>query len=302
MATPGTDPIEGQYNKESAADVPTNGHHVSNGMGSGQQFQQPQQYQQYPGYGQFIPFSNTQDPRGGPHQAMISQVYQPTLGKIGNPGPLGLIGFALTTFVLGLYQCGAGLPNSNPLGNVGPDQAVFGVAVFFGGMAQFVAGVMEFVLGNTFGCTLHCSYGAFWLAFAMFSVPTLGIQAAYNGDQRAFSFAVGIFLIIWCFLTIIFFVAALKTNFTILMVLGLLALSFFFLSIAQFVSTEHTTAAVRLNRAGGAFAVFCAMFAFYAGAAGLMLKDTTFVTFPLGEIPYPSVKRERAAAAAKNGV
>ncbi|KAK0764834.1 hypothetical protein N5P37_002306 [Trichoderma harzianum] len=299
MATPGTDPIEGQYNKESAADVPTNGHHVSNGMGSGQQFQ-PQQYQQYPGYGQFIPFSNTQDPRGGPHQAMISQVYQPTLGKIGNPGPLGLIGFALTTFVLGLYQCGAGLPNSNPLGNVGPDQAVFGVAVFFGGMAQFVAGVMEFVLGNTFGCTLHCSYGAFWLAFAMFSVPTLGIQAAYNGDQRAFSFAVGIFLIIWCFLTIIFFVAALKTNFTILMVLGLLALSFFFLSIAQFVSTEHTTAAVRLNRAGGAFAVFCAMFAFYAGAAGLMLKDTTFVTFPLGEIPYPSVKRERAAAAAKN--
>ncbi|KKO99829.1 hypothetical protein THAR02_08079 [Trichoderma harzianum] len=299
MATPGTDPIEGQYNKESAADVPTNGHYVSNGMGSGQQFQ-PQQYQQYPGYGQFVPFSNTQDPRAGPHQAMISQVYQPTLGKIGNPGPLGLIGFALTTFVLGLYQCGAGLPNSNPLGNVGPDQAVFGVAVFFGGMAQFVAGVMEFVLGNTFGCTLHCSYGAFWLAFAMFSVPTLGIQAAYNGDQRAFSFAVGIFLIIWCFLTIIFFVAALKTNFTILMVLGLLALSFFFLSIAQFVSTEHTTAAVRLNRAGGAFAVFCAMFAFYAGAAGLMLKDTTFVTFPLGEIPYPSVKRERAAAAAKN--
>ncbi|KAL7910972.1 GPR1/FUN34/yaaH family domain-containing protein [Trichoderma velutinum] len=302
MATPGTDPIEGQYNKETAADVPapTNGHHVSNGMGSGQQFQQ---YQQYPGYGQYVPFSNTQNPQaGGPHQAMISQVYQPTLGKIGNPGPLGLIGFALTTFVLGLYQCGAGLPNSNPLGTVGPDQAVFGVAVFFGGMAQFVAGVMEFVLGNTFGCTLHCSYGAFWLAFAMFSVPTLGIQAAYNGDQRAFSFAVGIFLIIWCFLTIIFFVAALKTNFTILMVLGLLALSFFFLSIAQFVSTEHTTAAVRLNRAGGAFAVFCAMFAFYAGAAGLMLKDTTFVTFPLGEIPYPSVKREKAAAAAAKNV
>lgn len=196
-----------------------------------------------------------------------------------------------------MANAGESLPNSNPLGTVGPDQAVFGVAVFFGGMAQFVAGVMEFVLGNTFGCTLHCSYGAFWLAFAMFSVPTLGIQAAYNGDQRAFSFAVGIFLIIWCFLTIIFFVAALKTNFTILMVLGLLALSFFFLSIAQFVSTEHFTAAVRLNRAGGAFAVFCAMFAFYAGAAGLMLKDTTFVTFPLGEIPYPSVKREKAARA-----
>ncbi|EHK43913.1 uncharacterized protein TrAtP1_008361 [Trichoderma atroviride] len=286
----GADPAQG-YNKESEAPPPTNGHHAQN-QGN------PAGMSQYPNY-QYIPFGNAQDPnfQGRPHQAMVSQVYQPTLGKIGNPGPLGLIGFALTTFVLGLYQCGAGLPNSNPLGTVGPDQAVFGVAVFFGGMAQFVAGVMEFVLGNTFGCTLHCSYGAFWLAFAMFLVPTLGIQAAYNGDQRAFSFAVGIFLIIWCFLTIIFFVAALKTNFTILMVLGLLALAFFFLSIAQFVSTEHLTAAIRLNRAGGAFAVFCAMFAFYAGAAGLMLKDTTFVTFPLGEIPYPSVKREKAARA-----
>ncbi|KAL6893224.1 GPR1/FUN34/yaaH family domain-containing protein [Trichoderma longibrachiatum] len=296
MATPGTDPVEGQYNKETAGNVPPTNGNTSNGMGTGQQF--PQQFQQYPGY-QFVPFSNTMDPRAGPHQAMVSQVYQPTLGKIGNPGPLGLLGFALTTFCLGLYQCGAGLPGSNPLGNVGPDQAVFGVAVFFGGMAQFVAGVMEFVLGNTFGCTLHCSYGAFWLAFAMFLVPTLGIQAAYQGDQRAFSFAVGIFLIIWCFLTIIFFIGALKTNITILLVLGLLALSFFFLSVAQFVSTEHHTAAIRLNRAGGAFAVFCSMCAFYAGAAGIMLKDTTFVTFPLGEIPYPSVRRERAAAKAR---
>lgn len=43
-----------------------------------------------------------------PHQSTVSQVFHPTLGKIANPGPLGLISFALTTFVLGLYQCGAG--------------------------------------------------------------------------------------------------------------------------------------------------------------------------------------------------
>lgn len=103
----GTDPVEGQYNKETAMPPPTNGHHVTqdpaNGMGSGQQFQQ------YPQYN-YVPFGNAQIPntQGKPHQAMVSQVYQPTLGKIGNPGPLGLIGFGVTTFILGLYQCGAG--------------------------------------------------------------------------------------------------------------------------------------------------------------------------------------------------
>lgn len=142
---------------------------------------------------------------------------------------------------------------------------------------------MEFRVGNTFGTTVHCSYGAFWLAFAMFLIPSLGIKEAYAGDARAFSFAVGIFLILWCFLTIIFFVAALRTNIAILVVLGLLAIAFLFLSIAQFISTTHTTSAVRVNRAGGAFAVLCAFSAFYAGSAGIMTKATTWVVFPLGE-------------------
>jgi hypothetical protein len=97
----GSDPVNG-YHKESEAPPPTNGHHAGN-QGN------PAGMSQYPNY-QYVPFGNAQDPnlQGRPHQAMISQVYQPTLGKIGNPGPLGLIGFALTTFVLGLYQCGAG--------------------------------------------------------------------------------------------------------------------------------------------------------------------------------------------------
>ncbi|KND89319.1 hypothetical protein TOPH_06048 [Tolypocladium ophioglossoides CBS 100239] len=231
-----------------------------------------------------------------PHQSMVSQVYDPQFFKVANPGPLGLISFASTTFVLGLYQCGAWLPASDPFGSVGPDQAVFGLAVFFGGTAQFIAGIMEFRVGNTFGTTVHCSYGAFWLSFAMFILPEVGIKAAYGGDAHAYSFAVGIFLIMWCFLTLIFFVAALRTNIAILTVLGLLAIAFFFLSIAQFISTTHTVNAVRLNRAGGAFAVLCAVAAFYAGSAGIMTKDTTWVRFPLGEIPYSRVRSKEANA------
>jgi succinate-acetate transporter protein len=231
------------------------------------------------------------------HQATISQVYNPSFFKIGNPGPLGLISFALTTFVLGLYQCGAGLPNNDPFGNVGPEQAVFGLAVFYGGAAQFIAGIMEFRVGNTFGTTLHCSYGAFWLAFAMFLVPSLGIKDAYAGDERAYSFALGIFLIMWCFLTVVFFIGALRTNLAVLIVLGCLVLAFFFLALAQFLLTSHETAARRINKTGGAFSVICATVAFYAGASGIMLKETTWVTLPLGEFNRdepPSEKNHQA--------
>ncbi|KAM0561787.1 hypothetical protein ACHAPJ_002958 [Fusarium lateritium] len=225
-----------------------------------------------------------------PHQSMVSQVYNPSFFKVANPGPLGLISFALTTFVLGLYQCGAGLPGSNPFGGVGPDQAIFGLAVFFGGIAQLFAGLMEFRVGNTFGTTVHCSYGAFWLSFAMFFVPELAIKDAYKGDDRAYSFALGIFLILWCFLTLIFFIAALRTNIAILVVLGFLFLAFLFLSLAQFLQTEHPIAAIRINKTGGAFSVICAFAAFYAGAAGLMQPETTFIHFPLGEIAVPPQK------------
>ena len=128
------------------------------------------------------------------------------------------------------------------------------------------------------------SYGAFWLAFAMFQVPELGIKAAYNGDEKAFSFALGVFLILWCFLTIIFFIGALKTNIAILLVLGFLALAFLFLSLGNFLSTTHPVAAVRITKTGGAFSCICAFLAFYAGSAGIMTEDTTWVKLPLGEI------------------
>ncbi|OJJ82690.1 acetate uptake transporter family protein [Aspergillus glaucus CBS 516.65] len=244
----------------------------------------PEWKEQNRGQQQYGP-ANLHPTQSSRHGALVSQVPAPQYMKLANPGPLGLLSFALTTFALGLYECGAGLPHSNPQGNVGPNQAIFGLAVFFGGTAQLIAGILEFRVGNTFGSTVHCSYGAFWLSYAMFLLPYLGIEAAYKGDQRAYTFALGIFLILWCILTLLFFIAALRTNAAILLVFFFLTLAFFFLSLANFLATEHPTASLRINKAGGAFTVICAFFAFYAGASGLMLPETTFVRFPLGEIP-----------------
>lgn len=156
-----------------------------------------------------------------------------------------------------------------------------------GGTAQILAGLMEYRVGNTFGTTVHCSYGAFWLSYAMFLLPYLGIEASYHGDKRAYTFALGIYLILWCFLTVLFLIAALRTNIAILLVFSFLFLAYLFLSLANFTATEHATASMHLNKAGGAFAVVCAFCAFYAGSSGLMVPETTWVRFPLGEIPSP---------------
>ncbi|PGH06397.1 hypothetical protein GX51_02409 [Blastomyces parvus] len=217
-------------------------------------------------------------------QRSASIVPSPAYRKPANPVPLGLLGFATTTFVMGLYQCGAGLPDSNPLGGVGPDAAVFGLAVFFGGMSQIIAGIMAFTIGNTYGTTVHIAYGSFWLGYTMFLVPSLGIKDAYAGDQRAFTFALGIYLTFWGLLSLMFLVASLRTNYATLGVFGLLVPAFLFLALANFLQTSDMQSAIRLNKAGGVFSFLCALVAFYAGASGLMVPETTFIRLPLGEI------------------
>ncbi|EEQ32783.1 hypothetical protein McanMca71_003353 [Microsporum canis] len=214
-----------------------------------------------------------------------SNVLLPPSSKLANPSPLGLFGFAVTSFVVGLYNCGAGLPGSNPRGSVGPDQAAFGLALFMGGMIQIIVGIMEFRVGNTLGTTIHSSYGAYWMAYAMLKIPGLHIQEAY-GDERAYTFALGIFLIIWVLLTIVFMIASLRSNVCALLVFVFLALTYLFLAIANFIATSHPKQSVQVNKAGGASGVICGMLAFYCAASGLMSPEMTPVRLPLGPVPW----------------
>src|SRR5690349_6044975 len=86
---------------------------------------------------------------------------QPLAGwKIADPGPLGLAAFALTTFVLSMYNAGIMDAKGEPI--------VFGLAFAYGGLAQLLAGMWEFRTGNTFGAVAFTSYGAFWISFWAF--------------------------------------------------------------------------------------------------------------------------------------
>jgi succinate-acetate transporter protein len=79
---------------------------------------------------------------------------------LADPAPLGLGAFALTTFVLSAHNAfGA---------KTVPLLAFFGVAVFYGGLGQFMAGLFEFRNKNVFGATAFATYGAFWMALATF--------------------------------------------------------------------------------------------------------------------------------------
>src|SRR3970040_605348 len=86
--------------------------------------------------------------------------------KLANPAPLGLLGFGMTTVLLNLHNAGV-----FPLGSM-----ILGMGIFYGGIAQIIAGVMEWRKGNAFGTTAFVSYGFFWLSLvALLVLPELGL-------------------------------------------------------------------------------------------------------------------------------
>src|SRR5712691_6278061 len=107
-----------------------------------------------------------------------------------NPAPLGLSAFALTTFVL----------SSANAGILSAPNIVLGLALFYGGIVQVLAGLQEFRQGNTFGATAFCSYGGFWLALGSVFVPAFGIAAAYTKSADLHT-ALGYFLLGWTIFT-----------------------------------------------------------------------------------------------------
>ena len=167
--------------------------------------------------------------------------------KEANPAPLGLAGFALTTFVLSLTN--AGVIGGSSV------QVVVALALGYGGLAQFAAGMWEFKNGNTFGATAFSSYGAFWLSYAFFVWFFAGNVA--SGDAAG---AVGTFLLAWGIFTFYMWIATLKHPWPVMIVFLLLWITFLLLAIAEY--TGNGT----IKQAGGVVGVLTAIAAWYASA------------------------------------
>jgi succinate-acetate transporter protein len=188
--------------------------------------------------------------------------------KIADPGPLGLGAFALTTFILSIFNA--------DLVREGGEPIVFGVALMYGGIAQILAGMWEFRSGNTFGATAFTSYGAFWLSFWAY----VQFYAADVAKADAAGKAVGLYLIAWGIFTAYMLIAALRTNGGLVVVFALLLVTFLLLGIGD--AGGHTG----LTKAGGYLGLVTAAGAWYCSFAGVLSS-----TFGRPILPLMPLKR-----------
>jgi len=184
---------------------------------------------------------------------------------LGNPGPLGLGAFALTTFVLSVV-------NTQIIISPALEGVVLPLALFYGGVAQFVAGIFEFRAPNTFGATAFCSYGAFWVSFAIyvwFIAPGLG-PLAYE--------ATGLFLFVWLIFTMYMFVGSLKVSKALCSVFFFLTITFALLLIGTL------TPNISCIQAGGWFGIMTAVCAWYCSAAVAINSTWGRTVLPVGVV------------------
>jgi len=185
---------------------------------------------------------------------------------IADPAPLGLAGFALTTFVLSLVNA-----NWMPAATA---PVVLGLALAYGGVAQLLAGMWEFRRGNTFGATAFGSFGAFWIAFwAYVTFYADKIPAADAGT------ATGWFLIAWGIFTTLMFLGSLRTTMGLVALFALLAATYFVLGAGGLAGSSNVT------HIGGYLGVATAIVAWYCAVAGVLTS-----TFGKPVLPNPSMR------------
>jgi succinate-acetate transporter protein len=184
-----------------------------------------------------------------------------------DPGPLGLAGFALTTFVLSMFNSGLVSKAGEPV--------VLGLALAYGGIAQFAAGMWEFRTGNTFGAVAFTSYGAFWVSFwALVTFFAADIPPEHAGA------AIGLFLIAWAIFTTYMFVASLRTTAAVSLVFLLLAITFFLLGIGE--SGGHK-GMVEVGGYAGLLTAAAAWYASFAAVLNSTFGRTVLPVMPLGD-------------------
>ena len=173
-------------------------------------------------------------------------------GKVANPGPLGLAGFALTTFVLSCQNAGL-IPNEGGLWAMVP------LALFYGGLAQLIAGILEFRTGNTFGVTAFTSYGAFWMALAFLVIfMRIGIIPA-----KGFGDALGIFLLAWTIFTTYMTILTFSSKHgTLIAIFVMLEITFILLVIGHYGSPA-------ISKIGGWTGIITAFLAWYGSWEGI---------------------------------
>jgi succinate-acetate transporter protein len=181
-----------------------------------------------------------------------------------NPGPLGLLGFGITTVLLNFHNAGFYELNS----------MILAMGICYGGLAQIVAGMMEWRKGNTFATTAFISYGLFWLSLVALIVLTkLGWGAASDNTAMA------AYLAMWGLFTAVMFVGTLQLSRALQVVFATLTILFFLLAYAYFAN-----ASAGFKHFTGYEGIFCGFSAIYTGLAQVLNELFGKTILPLGPV------------------
>ena len=182
-----------------------------------------------------------------------------------NPAPLGLLAFGLTTVLLNLHNAGIFEMNS----------MILAMGIFYGGIAQIIAGIMEAKKNNTFGLVAFVSYGCFWLTLvALILLPKFGWIAAASES------AMVAYLIIWGIFTALLFIGTLRISRSLQFIFFTLALLFFLLALGDYTGNET------IKIITGYEGIICGASAIYAGSGALLNEIYGKIIFPLGAINH----------------
>ncbi len=187
--------------------------------------------------------------------------------KTANPAPLGLMGFGMTTILLNIHNAGF-FPIS---------AMILSMGVFYGGIAQIIAGILEFKKGNTFGTTAFTSYGFFWLTLVALLVgPRVGIM-----DPTPQGY-MGLYLLLWGVFTLFMFFGTLKANRALQFVFLSLVVLFFLLAVRDF------TGSTLVGTIAGWEGIICGASAFYLAMAEVLAEQLGREVLPIGKIETSS--------------
>ena len=200
-----------------------------------------------------------------PQEVMITQqetneVEMEIKDTTANPAPLGLVAFGMTTVLLNLHNAGL-----FALGTM-----ILSMGIFYGGLAQVVAGIMEWKKNNTFGTTAFLSFGLFWL-----SLVGLLVMSELGLGNASESSAMVAYLCMWGIFTAVMFIGTLKLNRALQLVFATLVLLFFLLALGQ--ATGNTI----ITHVAGYEGIVCGVSAIYAGMAQLLNEVYGRVVAPI---------------------
>jgi len=186
---------------------------------------------------------------------------------LANPAPLGLMGFGMTTVLLNIHNAGL-----YPLGSM-----ILAMGIFYGGIAQIIAGILEFRKGNTFGMTAFSSYGLFWLTL----VGLIFIPNIVPGVVSPNSIAMVAYFFMWGLFTFMMFISTLKKNKALQFVFISLSILFWLLSLSEL------TGSSTLTTIAGYEGIICGLSAIYLAMAEVINETYGKIILPIGS---PTIK------------